>query len=122
VRPRTIRRLVLLVFVTGIAGMIVGSIADNNGLAITFGLVTAAAAVGLILVTSVAGPEAFGNPKPGESAAPDANSPGRSSGASDDEAAAALEAKITDLVASGAGETQVRDLVRQAVAFGRQSG
>jgi len=41
VRPRTIRRLVWLVFVAGIAGMIAGSIADNNGLAITFGLVTA---------------------------------------------------------------------------------
>ena len=122
-RPRTIRRLVLLVFVTGIAGMIVGSIADNNGLAITFGLVTAAAAVGLILVTSVAGPEAFGKAKRGESTAPGADDPdGRSLGAQDEEAAAALEARITDLVASGAEETQVRDLVRQAVAFGRQSG
>ena len=121
-RPRTIRRLVLLVFVTGIAGMIVGSIADNNGLAITFGLVTAAAAVGLILVTSVAGPEAFGTAKRGDTSPAGADDPdGRSSGASNDEAAAALEGKITDLVASGADETQVRDLVRQAVAFGRQS-
>jgi hypothetical protein len=53
VQPRIVRRLVLLVFVGGIAGMIVGSIADNNGTAITFGLITAMAAVCLILVTSV---------------------------------------------------------------------
>ena len=53
-------------FVAGIAGMIVGSIADNNGVAITFGLITAVAAVGLILVTAVAGPEAF---RPGARAA-----------------------------------------------------
>ena len=52
--PRTVRRLVIGVFVIGIAGMIAGSIADNNGFAITFGLITAAAAVGLILVTAVA--------------------------------------------------------------------
>ena len=77
--PRTIRRLVIVVFVAGIAGMIVGSIADNNGVAITFGLITAAAAVGLILVTAVAGPEAF---RPGArrgAACPDAEPirPGR---------------------------------------------
>ena len=59
VSPRTIRRLVIAVFVIGIAGMIVGSIADNNGVAITFGLLTAAAAVGLILVTASAPPGAF---------------------------------------------------------------
>ena len=57
--PRWIRRIVIVVFVAGIAGMIAGSVADNNGVAITFGLVTAAAAVGLILVTSVAPPDAF---------------------------------------------------------------
>jgi hypothetical protein len=44
VQPRIVRRLVLVVFVGGIAGMIVGSIADNNGTAITFGLITAVAA------------------------------------------------------------------------------
>jgi hypothetical protein len=62
VSPRVIRWLVIVVFVAGIAGMIIGSIADNNGVAITFGLTTAVAAVGLILVTAVAGPEAFRKP------------------------------------------------------------
>ena len=52
--PKILRRLVLVVFVGGIAGMIVGSIADNNGIAITFGLITAVAAICLMLVTSVA--------------------------------------------------------------------
>ncbi len=61
--PRTVRRLVIGVFVIGIGGMIAGSIADNNGFAITFGLITAAAAVGLILVTAVTAPGAFG-PRP----------------------------------------------------------
>ena len=49
-------------FVAGIGGMIVGSILDNNGVAITFGLVTAAAALGLILVTMVVPAEAFRRP------------------------------------------------------------
>ena len=127
-RPRTIRRLVWLVFVAGIAGMIAGSIADNNGLAITFGLVTAAAAVGLILVTAVAGPEAFGRPErrdatpAGFANPPDRSTGNASDGASSEQAAAQLEAQITDLVTAGADEGQVRDLVRRAVAFGRQSG
>jgi hypothetical protein len=120
-RPRTIRRLVWLVFLGGIAGMIVGSIADRNGLAITFGLVTAAAAVGLILVTAVAGPDAFGkaaHQTPSVSAAP---TPSGDS-ATDEETAARLEAQITGLVAAGADESVVRALVRQSISFGRRSG
>jgi UPF0716 family protein affecting phage T7 exclusion len=109
VAPRTIRRLVLVVFVAGIAGMIVGSIADNNGVAITFGLITATAAVGLILVTAVAGPEAFGRaaarPRPQVDDAVRAG----------DE----LEQQVARLVEAGAEERQVRELVRRAVAFGR---
>jgi hypothetical protein len=123
-RPRTVRRLVWLVFVGGIAGMIVGSIADNNGLAITFGLVTAAAAVGLILVTAVAGPEAFGKPPRRDGAGPpvpESAPAGRRDAASDEDAAERLEQQIAELVVAGADEGQVRDLVRRAVAFGRQS-
>ena len=61
--PRWIRRVVWLVFLGGIGGMIAGSIADNNGMAITFGLLTAVAAVGLILVSSVAPPGSFHKPE-----------------------------------------------------------
>ena len=100
--PRLIRRLVIAVFVAGIAGMIVASILDNNGAAVTAGLFTAVAAVGLILVTSVGGPEAFAEPV-----------------VFDDSAAAALEEHIAGLVAAGADEQALRDLVREAVRLGR---
>ena len=122
-RPRTVRRLVWIVFVGGIAGMIIGSVTDNNGLAITFGLVTAAAAVGLILVTAVAGPDAFTTP--GSASAPagvGAAAVARDAGPATEEAAARLEAQISELVAGGADETAVRALVRQAISFGRRSG
>ena len=95
--PRTVRRLVIGVFVIGIGGMIAGSIADNNGFAITFGLITAAAALGLILVTAVAPPGV------------------------DDASAALVEEQVGQLVAAGADESQVRELVRRAVNLGRRS-
>jgi hypothetical protein len=104
--PRTIRRIVVVVFVLGIAGMIIGSIADDNGVAVTFGLITAAAAVGLILVTSAAGPDAF--QPPGASAAP-----------VDQEAARSVEEQVGRLVDAGANEVDVRELVRRAVTLGR---
>lgn len=114
--PRTVRRLVVLVFVAGIAGMIAGSIADNNGMAITFGLLTAAAAVGLILVTTVAGPGAFDKgARP--TGAPHAAVPERVP--MDEAEAAELEARINELVAGGADESAVRDLVRRAINIGR---
>jgi hypothetical protein len=105
--PRWIRRIVIVVFVGGIAGMIAGSIADNNGIAITFGLITAAAAVALILVSSVAPPDAFraADGRPGERF--------------DERTAADVEARIEDLVARGADETRVRQLVQQAIRLGR---
>ena len=102
-RPRTVRRVVALVFLGGVAGMIVGSIADNNGTAITFGIITAMAAVGLILVTSVAPPGAD-----------------RTSGHDevDPEVAADVEARIQALVADGADEDAVRRLVRRVTELG----
>jgi len=103
-----IRRLVVMVFVVGIAGMIIGSIADNNGTAITFGLVAAAASVGLILVTAVAGPSGFTT---GASPAP----------VTDEELALDVERRIEELVAAGADESSLRDLVRSAVRLGRRA-
>ncbi len=110
--PRTIRRLVLVVFVGGIAGMIVGSILDNNGVAITFGLVTATAAVGLILVTAVAPPEAF---RKGAVRVAATSGDGDGDGA-------LVEEQVERLVTAGADETEVRELVRRSIAFGRRSG
>lgn len=100
-QPKIVRRLVLVVFVGGIAGMIVGSIADNNGIAITFGLFTAVAAVCLMLVTSV--------------------SASTTSVRFDESQAEHMEVRIQELVASGADEDAVRDLVRDAVLLGRSA-
>jgi hypothetical protein len=100
--PRWVRRIVLVVFVGGIAGMIVSSIADSTGGALTFGLLTAAAALGLILVAAVAPPGALG-----------------AGGGGDEEAAAAVEQQVADLVDAGADEHDVRHLVRTAVRLGR---
>ena len=117
--PRTVRWLVIAVFVAGIAGMIVGSIADNNGVAITFGLITAAAAVGLILVTAVAGPEAFRKGARRGTASPPG--PADPSGGGVDEGAAALvEEQVERLLAAGADEAAVRELVRRSVTLGRR--
>jgi hypothetical protein len=109
ISPRLVRRVVLCVFVLGIAGMIVGSIADNNGTAITFGLITAIAALGLVLVTSVSPPGSLA--KSGTTVSSEA----------DERLAVDLEARIGELVASGADEDAVRKLVGRAVDLGRRT-
>lgn len=96
--PRLVRGVVFLVCVAGIAGMIGGSIADENALTLTFGLVTAAAVMCLIVATAVAG---AGSVDAGEVA-------GRR-----------VEELVAALVAEGADESAVREVVRQAVALGR---
>ncbi len=106
--PRAIRRIVIVVFVLGIGGMIAGSILDNNGFAITFGLITAVAALALVLVTQVSPPGSLA--KPGEPVAP----------VIDERLAADLESRIETLVAEGANETEVRKLVGRAIELGRQ--
>ena len=105
--PRIIRRIVLAIFVAAIGGMVGGSIADNNGIAVTFGLISAVAALGLILVTSVtSGPDR-----------PSFDAPA----VFDEDAAAAMEARIESLVATGADEATIRDLIRDAVRLGRSA-
>jgi hypothetical protein len=91
---RTVRRLVIAVCVAGIGGMIAGSIADNNGVALTAGVVTAIAVLCLMVATAVTGGATVGS---GEH----------------------VEELAGDLVADGANETAVRELVREAVKFGR---
>lgn len=101
--PRAIRNVALAVCVLGIAGMIVSSIAERTGAAITAGLFTAVAALCLLLVTTVAPPGSFGPP------------------VVDEEAAADVERRVAELVAAGADEAQVRALVRAAVRMARRS-
>jgi hypothetical protein len=88
--PKAVRWLVVVVCVGGIAGMIVSSIADNSGAALTFGVITATAVLVLIAVTA-AGPRPMAEAD-----------------------AERLEERIRQLVAAGADETAVRDLVREA--------
>jgi hypothetical protein len=88
--------------------MIAGSILDNNGFAITFGLITAIAALALVLVTQVSPPGSLA--KPAQPTAPIV----------DERLAADLESRIETLVAEGANETEVRKLVGRAIELGRQ--
>ena len=62
--PRVVRRVVIGVCVAGIAGMIVSSIADNTGAALTAGLVTAIAVLCLIVATAVTGAHGVGIERP----------------------------------------------------------
>ena len=101
--PGAVRLVVTVMCVGGIAGMIAGSIADNNGMAVTFGIVAAIASVCLIAVTAVTG---------GRSAGP-------TGGAVDEAQAALVESMIDALVAAGAPEDDLRALVRESVRLGR---
>ena len=96
---RVVRRVVFLICVAGIAGMIAGSIADNNAIAMTFGLATAVAVLCLIVVNAVvSGP---GDP---------------------DLTARDVEDRVERLVEQGADEGDLRSLVRAAVKLGRAEG
>ena len=106
VSPRLVRRFVLGVFVAGVIGMIVSSILDSTGGAITFGLLTAIAALGLVLVTSVSPPGALAPPS---TAAIEV----------DDRVASDLETRVQALVDAGADEDAVRRLVSRSIEFGR---
>jgi hypothetical protein len=110
--PRTIRRIVVAVCICGIAGMIVSSIVSSTGGAITFGLVTAVAVVTLIVLTAAVGAEAYRAEANGGAAPP----------ITDEVAAQRLEQQIGSMVADGADEDRLRDLVRDAIRLGRSAG
>ena len=89
--------------------MIVGSIKDNNGIAITFGLITAVAVLFLILLTTVVATETSASRTPG------------GLGTEDERLAQDIERRIQALVDAGSDELEVRRLVTQAVELGRLS-
>jgi len=98
VSARLVRRLLVAACVTGIAGMIITSIADSTGGALAFGLLTGGAALTLMTLTAAA----------------------RDGAATDDEVLArSVEQRMADLVASGADEHRLRLLVSDAVRLGR---
>lgn len=96
-----IRRAVLATCALGIAGMIVSSIRDATGAALTFGLVTAAAVLCSLVATAVT------NTAP---ATDDADELGRR-----------VEEHVEELVDAGIDEGFVRALVADAVRLGRAS-
>ena len=105
-RARIVRWIVIGVCVLGIAGMIIGSVADNNDIALTFGLITAAAVLCLMVATAVSPPSA---PSTSATATP----------AFDEAQAARVERLVDGLVAAGADESDIRRLVGEAVRLGR---
>ena len=104
VTARAVRLVVLIVCVLGIAGMIVTSIADNVGAAITFGLITAAAILCSIVATAVTA-----GPAPAPAPAPIA----------DEAQAERVEALVQRLIDNGTDEGELRKLVGEAVRLGR---
>ena len=92
---RLITRACIAVFVCGIAGLIISSVAgNNNGLVLSIGGVIVVAAVVLMTVNTVTVHERID--------------------VFDDAAAEQLEAQVTRLVEQGADENDVRNLVREA--------
>ncbi|MGE0880395.1 MAG: hypothetical protein AB7L13_23950 [Acidimicrobiia bacterium] len=94
---RVLRVIVIVICVAGIAGMIIGSIADNNnGVVITSGLITA---VSILILMAVASAVRAVEPGPPSL---------------DEQAAADLEAQVQALVDAGTDETALRAIVRDA--------
>ena len=92
---RLITRACIAVFVCGIAGLIIASVAgNNNGLVLSIGGVIVLAALVLMTVNTVTAHDRID--------------------AFDDAAAEQLEAHIARLVEQGADEADVRTLVREA--------
>jgi len=102
---RVLRWAVIAICVVGIAGMIIGSIADNNnGVVVTFGLITA---VSIIVLMAVAATARSAENRRGEV---------------DESLAAEVEDRVQAVVAAGADEAAIRDLVGRAVQLGRSRG
>jgi hypothetical protein len=99
---RRIRIVCAVIFVLGIAGMIISSIAGNNvGIVTTIGATTAVTAIVLLIATvaaSTAQLEVFNEAQ-----------------------AQRLERKISALVKSGTDETSLRSVVRDASKLGRRT-
>jgi hypothetical protein len=108
---RLVRAVAVGVSAGGIVGMIVSSVLNHSGVAITFGLLTAAAVLCSMVATAVAADTARRLGSVAPAAAP-----------VDEDAAARLEQLVQVLVTAGADESSVRDLVRQSVGLGRGMG
>ncbi|MCU1394352.1 MAG: hypothetical protein JWM34_2780 [Ilumatobacteraceae bacterium] len=97
----SLRAVCAAVFVCGIAGLIISSVLNNNGAVLTVGLTTVVAAVSLLAASAVVRREPID--------------------AFEEADAEQLESSVQNLVAAGAPETDVRNLVREAMRLGRRS-
>ncbi|HEY0518247.1 MAG TPA: hypothetical protein VGC84_02050 [Ilumatobacteraceae bacterium] len=98
---RLITRMCIGVFVCGIAGLIISSVAgNNNGVVLTIGGFIVVAAIVLMTVSTITARERID--------------------VFDDAAAEQLEAQVAHLVDQGADEADVRSLVREARRIGRR--
>ncbi len=98
---RVLRTLCAGIFVCGIAGLIISSVAgNNNGVVLTIGMTTVVAAIALLAASSVTRREPID--------------------AFDEAEAERLESQVQGLVEAGATETEVRNLVRDAMRLGRR--
>lgn len=99
---RRIRVLCGVVFVGGIAGLIISSIAGNNvGVVTTIGLITSLAAIVLLTASTIAANKRID--------------------AFDDAVAEQLERNVDALIASGTNEDSLRAIVRDAINLGRSA-
>lgn len=97
---RLIRSICFTLFVAGIPALIVSSIRGNNaGWVVTFGMITAIAAIILIAVSATTSTKRID--------------------AFDDVVAERVEHRIRTLVEAGANETEVRSLVRDTIDLSR---
>jgi len=96
-----VRRVVVVLCLAGVAGLIVTSILDLQGAAVTIGLLTATAVLCLIVATAVGTRPAEPPPFFVE------------------QQAARVEALVSALVARGMDDADLRCLVREAVRLGR---
>ncbi len=102
---RVLRWAVIAICVVGIAGMIIGSIADNNnGVVVTFGLITAVSIIVLMAVATTAR-----SLEAKQTAAAEV----------DEALAEEIEARVQALVAAGADEASLRDLIGKATRLHR---
>jgi hypothetical protein len=96
---KLLRRIVVLCCVISVAGMIVTNIKGAIGGAMAFGMFGAVAMLMLIVGNTLIRPS--------------------NQGGAQEALAAELEARVKELIAGGAPEHEVRDIVRKAVRFGQ---
>jgi low affinity Fe/Cu permease len=97
---KIIKVVCFVIFLSGIPALIVSSIAGNNeGWVVTFGMVTAVAALILIAVSAVTAKTRIDT--------------------FDEVIAERIEQRVRELVATGAPEADVRALIRDAIELSR---